>query len=292
MLLNEMEIFYHVVEQQSFSKAAERLNVSKSFISKRITKLEKDLKIRLISRSTRKLTLTEAGKNFYHYCVNVVEEGNRGYSMINELQGKPSGVLKISIPPALALNLVGPMLPKFLAQYPEVILDIKLETRLVDLVKEGYDLALRSAKLESSNLIAQRIFTIKNVICATNTYLKSHGPLVTANDLIQHNCALYSESKSLGQTRLMKDHHEEMIHIKGNVMSNHLDLMKQFVLDDACIGIFPEFMVTHELKEKKLIQCLENYSLPTNDLFAIYPEREFMLPRLSCFLEMLKNYLR
>ena len=114
MLLNEMEIFYYVVEQKSFSKAAERLRVSKSFISKRMTKLEQSLKVRLISRSTRKLTLTEAGKNFYHCCANVVREGEKGYSMIHAMQGKPAGLLKISIPPALALNLIEPMLLKFL----------------------------------------------------------------------------------------------------------------------------------------------------------------------------------
>jgi len=266
MLLNEMEIFYHVVEQQSFSKAAERLKVSKSFISKRITKLEQDLKVRLITRSTRKLSLTEAGENFYHHCANVVRERDKGYSMIHELQGKPAGILKISIPPALALNLIEPMLAKFSIAYPEVILDIKLESRLVDLLKEGYDLALRSAKLESSNLIAQKIFTIKNVICATEKHLKNHSALINPSDLSKHNCALYSESKSAAQIKLSKQGHEETIHIKGNIMSNHLDLIKHFVLKDICIGIFPEFMVMNELQSKQLIQCLPTYSLPTHDL--------------------------
>lgn len=291
MLLNEMEIFYHVVEQQSFSKAAQRLGVSKSFISKRMTKLEQDLRIRLISRSTRKLTLTEAGENFYRYCVNVVQEGEKGYSMMSELQGKPAGRLKISIPPALALNLISPVFSKFLTQYPEVILDIELESRLVDLVKEGYDLALRSAVLESSNLIAQKIYTIENVICATANYLQNHGILKTPSDLVNHNCAVYSDSKTIGQITLQKQQHIEKIHVKGNFMSNHLDLIKQQVLSDTCLGILPKFMVTNELKNKQLIQCLEDYTLPTNNLYAIYPEREFMLPRLSLFLKIVKNYL-
>lgn len=289
MLLNEMGIFYHVVEQQSFSRAAERLGVSKSFISKRMTKLEQDLKIRLIARSTRKLRLTEAGEQFYRYCTNVVQEGEKAYSMVSELQGKPAGQLKISIPPALALNLVFPVFSKFLTQYPDVILDIELETRLVDLVKEGYDLALRSAILESSNLIAQKIYTIKNVICATTNYLQNHGILKKPADLVHHNCALYSDSKSRGQIKLQKQKQTETIHVKGNFMSNHLDLIKQLVLSDACLGILPEFMVTNELSNKKLIPCLGDYTLPSNNLYAIYPEREFMLPRLSAFLKMIKE---
>ena len=161
MLLNEMEIFYYVVEQHSFSKAAERLHVSKSFISKKITRLERELKTRLIARSTRKLTLTQAGDSFYRYCAHVVQAAEKGYAMMHELQGKPAGLLKVSIPPALALNLLSPVFSEFLTQYPEVILDIQLDSRLVDLVKEGYDLALRSAILESSNLIAKKIFTVK-----------------------------------------------------------------------------------------------------------------------------------
>lgn len=116
--------------------------------------------------------------------------------MIRELQGKPTGRLKLSIPPALALNLVWPVLPTFLKQYPDVKLDVKLESRLVDLVKEGYDLALRSAVLESSNLIAQKIATVNQVICATATYLNYRGTPNIPADLTQHNCALYSGSGS------------------------------------------------------------------------------------------------
>lgn len=291
MLLDEMEIFYYVVEFSSFSKAADRLKVSKSFISKKITKLEQGLKVNLLSRSTRRITLTEAGESFYRYCANIVHEGNEAYSMISELQGKPSGTLKISMPPALGLNLISPMLSKFLIQYPEVNLDIELENRLVDVLEESYDLVLRSAKLESSNLIGQRIFSIKNTICATEQYFKQHSIPKIPSDLEKHNCATYSYSKNAKHLTLIKNSHETVISIQGNFMSNHLDLIKQMVLNNLCIGIFPEFMVTNELQEKKLQRCLINYQLPENQLYAVYPVRKFMLPKLKYFLEMLKSYL-
>ena len=291
MLLNEMEIFYYVAEFKSFSKAAARLKVSKSFISKKIFKLERDLKVNLISRSTRKLSMTEAGESFYRYCANIVHEGHEAYSMISELQGKPSGILKISMPPALGLNLISPMLPKFLSQYPDVSLDIELGNRLVDLLEEGYDLVLRSAILESSNLIAQKIFSIKNIICATENYLQTHSALNMPSELEKHNCATYSYSKNAKHITLVKNNHEEIIHVNGNFTSNHLDLIKQMVLDNVCVAVLPEFMVKNELKSGKIKPCLTNYHLSENPLYAVYLERNFMLPKLKFFLEMLKKHL-
>lgn len=291
MLLDEMEIFYYVAEFKSFSKAAARLNVSKSFISKKISRLERELKVHLISRTTRKLTMTGAGESFYRYCANVVREGHEAYSMISELQGRPSGVLKISMPPALGLNLITPMLPKFLSTYPEVSLNIELENRLVDLLEEDYDLVLRSATLESSSLIAQRIFSIKNIICATETYLHRYGLPHVPADLETHNCATYSYSKNAGNIMLIKNNNEEIVHVRGNFTSNHLDLIKQMVLNNLCIAILPIFMVKNELKTEKIKPCLTAYRLPENTLYAVYPERKFMLPKLKLFLEMLKDYL-
>lgn len=291
MLLNEMEIFYYVAEFKSFSKAAARLKVSKSFVSKKIFKLERDLKINLISRSTRKFTMTEAGESFYRYCANIVHEGHEAYAMIHELQGKPSGILKISMPPALGLNLISPMLSKFLSRYPDVTLDIELENRLVDLLEEGYDLVLRSAILESSNLIARKIFSIKNIICATEKYIQTHGKLNTPNELEKHNCATYSHSKNSEHITLIKNNNEEIVRVKCNFTSNHLDLIKQMVLNNFCVAILPEFMVQNELKIGKVKSYLTSYHLPENSLYAVYPVRKFMLPKLKFFLDMLKKHL-
>lgn len=291
MLLDEMEIFYYVAEFKSFSKAAARLNVSKSFISKKITKLEQALKVHLVSRTTRKLTLTGAGESFYRYCANVVHQGREAYSMISELQGKPSGILKISMPPALGLNVIAPMLPNFLSRYPDVTVNIELENRLVDVIKEDYDLVLRSAVLESSTLIARRMYSVKSVICATEKYLQTHGIPKVPVDLESHNCATYSYSKNARQLTLIKNHQEESVRVQGNFMSNQLDLIKQMVLSDVCIAMLPQFMVTNELQTGQIKSCLTAYQLPESPLYAIYPERNFMLPKLKLFLEMLTDYL-
>lgn len=291
MLLNEMEIFYHVVDQQSFSKAAKRLGVSKSFISKSIFKLENHLNIRLLTRSTRKLTLTEAGERFFSYAANIVAAGEKGYLMMSELHDKPAGRLKISVPPAVALYLVAPVFSDFLVQYPDVVLDLRLENQLVDLVKEGYDLALRSAILENSNLIAQKIYTINNVLCAAKHYLSTHDILKTPQDLLRHHCAIYSDATPSGKIKLTKEEHVEIIQLKANLISNQLELIKTLLLRSNCIAVLPEFMIKSELKNEDIIPCLTDYSVPSSNLYIIYPEKEFMLPKVSVFIELLKKHL-
>ncbi|MCF6777440.1 LysR family transcriptional regulator [Thiotrichales bacterium 19X7-9] len=293
MLLDEMRIFYYVVQQQSFSKAAKRLGVSKSHVSKMITKLEEDIQNRLISRSTRKLLLTDAGESFYQYCAKVVATGEQGYALMNELNAKASGVLKVSIPPALAFNALNHIFAQFLADYPDIILDIQLETQIVDLIKDGYDLALRSAVLESSNLIAQRVYRFKQVICATEKYFNHKGMPKTPQDLVKHNFAIYGDAKlstSITLKKQKKQQVEEIVIVKGNFISNQLDLIKKFMLEDACMCILPEFMLINELKDQVVVKCLEDYTSPSNNLYAIYPEREFMLPKVSLFLQRLKQH--
>lgn len=291
MLLNEMEIFYYVVELQSFSKAADYLRVSKSFISKHITKLEQDLKTRLLTRTTRELLLTEAGQAFYTHCVKVVAEASKGYGILSELGGKPSGKLKISIPPALALNLLPPMLVNFARLYPDVILDIQLENQLIDIIKGGYDLAIRSAVLQSSNLIAQKISSSKNVLCATPTYFRHYGMPKIPVDLTQHNFAIYNYSKQARHIKLTKNKREEIVYIQGNFMANQMDLSKHMVLSHLCIAALPEFVVQKELKNRKLVSCLTDYQLPIGEFYAVYPERDFMPLKVKVFITMLKEFL-
>lgn len=291
MLLNEMEIFYYVIEQQSFSKAAERLNVSKSFISKKITHLEQDLQTKLITRSTRKLTLTDSGKNFFNFCAHIVEQGEEAYALMSNFQKVPSGRLKISIPPAIAIHLIQPILKDFLLKYPDITLDIQLESQIVDLVKEGYDLAFRAAKLPSSNLIVQKISATTQTICATPVYLQTHSPLTTVNDLNNHHFALYHQTKVIN----IKHRHSnatESIQIKGNVYSNQLDFIKQFVMCGTSLGILPTFMVAQDLQNKTLVACLTDYTLPKQNIYAIYPERKYMPPKLKLFLDLVKKHFK
>ncbi len=291
MLLNEMEIFYYIVQLKSFSKAAEKLGVSKAYISKRLAKLEQSLNTRLLTRSTRQLTLTEAGKNFYQFCDSIVHEAEKSYEMIQELQVEPIGLLKISVPPAIGLSILAAFLPIFLQRYPQLKLNIQLENKLVNMVEEGYDLVLRAGKLESSNLHMQKVLSVKHVLCATPHYFKKFGVPENPGQLEKHNCAIYGHSQQSTQLQFTQGDTVHQIAVRGNLISNHLHFIKAMVLNNFCLAMFPEHVVRAELKNKILIACLQDYQLPVSDLYAVYPEREFMPLKLQLFITALREFL-
>lgn len=292
MLLNEMIIFYHVVKHKSFSQAANKLGVSKSHISKHITQLEKELNTSLLSRSTRQLSLTEAGEIFYQHCEKLLELAEQGYDALANLRKQPEGTLKISVPPALGLHLLTEPLIKFNQKYPNVKLNVMLESQVVDLIREGYDLALRSALLPDSNLIAQKIMIFRNLICVTPKYLKAHGSLKYPEQLKEHDFAVYSGSKSARELKFSYANKTIDIIINSAIESNNLDLIAQMVTGSCCIGVLPEFMVKDLIAKKKLIHCLQQYKLPENPIYAIYPEKKFMPLKVKLFLEEIKNYIK
>lgn len=291
MLLNEMEIFYQVVELGSFSKAADKLGVSKSFISKKINALETTLRCKLLNRSTRKLSLTDAGENFYRQCTKVIEEANKGFALVNELHGKPAGRLKISAPPAFAQYLLPKIIAEYQSLYPDVTFELDLSSQFVDLVKAGFDLALRSGKMESSNLITQKIASLENCLCASKKYLKEKGEPITPNDLEQHNFALYSLAKNAREIHLQKGQKKITVIVHGSIVVNQIEVSKQLLLKNLCLAVLPKFMIETELKSGEIKIALPNYSLPESSIYAIYPDREFLPTKVTEFIALLKKHI-
>ncbi len=291
MLLNEMEIFYYVVKLQSFRKAAEKLGVSNSHVSKRISKLEQALKTRLLTRSTRKLSVTEAGKAFYQQCEKIVAEADKSYAILNELQGSPTGTLKVSVPPAFGLHVLPKMLADFLHQYPDIILDLHLDIYQADIIRDNYDLALRSISvLEDSSLIARQLCEIKSVLCASNEYIRKHGEPLTPLELEQHTFVLYSDRKHFDRITLTKNKTTET-YVTASLLVNQIEMIKTMLLEDYCIVSLPLFMIKKEVNSGRVKVCLSDYQLPSAPLYAVYPERDYMPPKLDVFLSMLKNKL-
>lgn len=284
-----MAIFYYVVELKSFSQAAAKLNVSKSFISKRISFLEVELKTKLLSRSTRSITLTEAGHVFFKQCEKITLEARKSYQLIETFNQNPVGTLKMSVPIALGLYLLPPVLTNFIEKFPDVKLDINCENKLVDVIKDGYDLVLRSAKLESSNLIARKLFSLKNIICASPNYLKTHKHITLPEDLSGHQFAVYHLTKRNDEIKLIKNNHTYKIIIYSNITTNQLDLIKQMVLNGTCLGVLPEFMIKMEIEQKRIVSCLSDYELTPSPIYIIYPNKE-LLPKVKAFITMLKNH--
>ncbi len=289
MIANEMVVFYYIVKLKNFSQAAEKLKVSKAYVSKHVTQLEKELKARLLNRSTRQISLTEAGKIFFQHCQALVELTEKGYDAIANLHHHPAGTLKIAAPVALGIHILSDTLTQYCQKYPDVKLSVILESNLADIIQQGYDIALRSTLLTDSNLIAQKVATFSNILCASPAYLKKYGPIKHPNQLIKHVFAIYS-SNTTTTKKLKFIHKDQVFHITidGRFQINSLDLILQLVESDCCIAILPEFMLKTALSKKKLIHCLPDYKLPDSPLYAFYPEREFNPLKVKLFIDLLK----
>lgn len=292
MLINEMVLFYYVVELSSFSKAAEKFGVSKAFISKHINKLENDLKCRLLNRSTRQLSLTEAGEIFFQHCQSLSELATEAYESIHQLQKKPSGLLKIAAPSAFAAHVLPEVLIEFKKHYPDIRFNIICESTIVDIVKHGYDLAIRSAYLPDSTLIGQKIASLSNILCASPDYLKKHPAIKKLDQLSQYPFALYSSCKPMHELHFTKKNEQQAISINTHFQSNNLDLTAQLILGGACLGVLPEFMIKEALKQKRLVHCLSEYKLPDSPLYVVYPERKLKPLKVKVFIDLLKKYLK
>lgn len=189
---SDLPIFVSVVECGSFSSAAKQLHLTKSAVSKRINHLEDKLGSRLLNRTTRKLSLTEAGERYYEYAAQALNLARQGVDAVTELQGEPRGRLKITAPMTFGVLHVAPLISEFLSRYPKVEVDLQLEDQMVDLVAGRFDLGIRIGHLPDSNLIAKRLAPCRTVLCASPDYVSRMGSPSKPDDLAQHNCLRYS----------------------------------------------------------------------------------------------------
>ncbi|MFB6358289.1 MAG: LysR family transcriptional regulator, partial [Thiohalorhabdaceae bacterium] len=181
-----MALFARVVEQRSFSGAARDLGLSKSTVSKRVSRLEERLGVRLLHRTTRRLSLSEAGRTFYDYCRQAVAAAQAGEEAVTRLQEQPRGVLSLNAPVSFGSRHLAPVISRFMRRYPEVSVDMTLDDRVVDLVEAGFDVAVRIAELPDSTLIARRLAPARHVVCAAPAYLAQAGEPRTPADLVHH----------------------------------------------------------------------------------------------------------
>lgn len=290
MLANEMILFYHVVRLKSFSQAAEKLKLSKAFVSKHISQLEKELKVRLLLRNTRQLSLTEAGEIFYSQCEKLFELAQHSYENMANLRNQPSGTLKITAPPALAIHLLAKPFAEYQNRYSEVDLNVILESQLVDLIQQGYDLAIRSAILPDSNLVARKLVTLNYWLCASPAYLQQHGAIDHPDQLAQHRFAIYSSQTATNKLEFIRGKRAFTVTVEGQFQSNQLDLIAQMVMAGSCVAVLPEFMAAAGVADGRLSICLANYRLPAKPLYVIYPQREFVPLKVKTFIELLNSH--
>lgn len=290
-LFDGVVIFTRVVECGSFSGAAELTGHSTSYVSKEINKLESRLGVRLLNRTTRSIGLTPDGKVFFEQCQQLVENAEDALNTVNLAQQQPKGTLKISCPITFGLNYVKPLIADYMALYPEVHLDIDLSDNQIDVVQDGYDLAIRaSQQLEDSTLISKRLgrYHIYNV--ASPSYIEKFGEPKSAEDLSHHRCVSYSNLKTPNRWSFIDANNKTVnVQVPKTVICNNADMEVYLTERGQGICRLPEFYIQKELNKGSLVKVLTQYQRPLVDVYAVYPSRKHMLPKVRSFIDLVAN---
>lgn len=286
--LSAMAVFARVVEMESFSGAARALGLSKSAVSKRVGRLEDRMGLRLLNRTTRRLSLTEAGAAFYEGCRRVVAEAEAAERAVTRLASAPRGRLKVNAPMSFGVRHLAPALPDFMARYPELNVDLTLNDRVVDLVEEGFDLAIRIARLAESSLIARRLAPNRLVLCAAPSYLAAHGAPRAVEDLKDHACLLYSYQTAGDAWRLCGPGGERRLAVTGRLRINNGDALLAAALGGLGVALLPCFICGQDLRAGRLIQVLPAWSGPADTaIAAVYPASRNLSPKVRVFVDFL-----
>ncbi|MFS4583204.1 LysR substrate-binding domain-containing protein [Phaeobacter sp. C3_T13_0] len=289
--MGDIPVVLAVAETHGFAAAAHRLGVSKSAVSKRISAIESKLGAQLFHRSTRNVSLTEAGEHFYRHAVRAFEAAQEAEDSVLALQGAPKGRLKVNIPMAFGRLHVAPLVPKFLETYPGIELDMVMDDRLIDLIDDGFDLAIRGGTLEDSSLVARKIVPLVNVLVAAPEYIDRHGAPGAINDLSSHNCLQYSYTRDFQEWKFRVSQKTVNIRATGNFRVNNGEALRDAILGGLGIGRLPSFIAGPDIASGRLIRVLPDYDMPSQTLYAIYPKRLHLPTKVRAFIDFIVEHI-
>jgi DNA-binding transcriptional LysR family regulator len=284
-------VFVAVVEHGGFSPAARSLGISKSAVSKRINQLEQQLGVKLLHRTTRKLSLTEAGKHYFEHAAKANNAAKDAEDAVAQLQGEPQGLLRINTPMSFGRLHIAPLIGKFLQRYPKITIDMMMDDKVVDLVAEGFDVAIRAGNLPDSSLIIRKLAPLKSVLCASPEYLEQHGIPQTIEQLAAHNCLQFSYSRDLKEWTFMRDGQSQSIEIKGNYRVNNSEALREAMLQGLGIGRLPTFVAGPDIVAGRLISLLNQYQMPSQSIYAVFSERQFLPAKVRAFVDFAIEHL-
>jgi DNA-binding transcriptional LysR family regulator len=277
-----------VVERGSFTAAARDLELSKAAVSKYLGRLERRLGGRLLNRTTRRLSLTEAGEALYRGARQALADLEAAEAGVLELAGQPRGRLRVTVPEMLATEFLASRLGEFITAYPDIVLDLNLENQIVDLVAERYDLGIRMTTLTDSSLVARRLAEVRVVTAAAPGYLARRGTLSAPAELRGHECFAYNLDRTPSEWAYRRpDDGVESISVRGRFRCNNDQLLKRAALDGRGIIHMPELFIRDELCSGALVEVLGDYALPPITLAAVFPTRENLAPKVRVFVDFL-----
>jgi DNA-binding transcriptional LysR family regulator len=292
MQLDAIATFVKVVQLQSFSKAAAQLGLPKSGVSRRIAKLEEDLGVRLLRRTTRALFLTDVGASYYERAGLALEALRDAESAAKNAQASPTGTVRFSAPLDVGLALLPDIVASFAKKYPGIRVDGEFSQRRVDLVAEGIDLALRVGKLSDSSLTARRVGKVQNAIVATPKYFATEGRPRTARDLGNHQCILFRPKDDRARWPLHGPGGLETVDVRGALGGDDFTFVRELALRSMGIALVPAFLVYKDIAQKRLARVLPEYTTPGVDFHIVQPATRFVPQRVRLFSDFLHAELQ
>lgn len=286
MDIDAIHVFVKVVEAGSFSRAAELLKMPKTTVSAKVAALEKRLNVTLIQRTTRKLHVTPAGETYFRYCAKAIQEIEMGESELLASNEAPRGLLKVTAPADMGHSLLPRIVREYLKLYPQAEVELIVTNRIVDLVGEGVDLAIRAGELKDSTMISKKFFENRAGFWATPQYVKRQGEPSHPRDLHQRDLILHSNLKT-SQIELTDGRSQVVLNPKPRLKADDFETIKSLVLLDEGVGWIPEFLVIREIREKKLRPLLPNWKMKSSESVSfVYPGQKYASPKVKAFMDV------
>ncbi len=285
--LDDMLAFIKVVDTKSFTAAADRLNLSKSVVSRRIGELENRLGARLLNRTTRKLSLTEVGQAYYERCARILADLEEAEQAVADLHAAPRGRLRVNAPVSFGVRHLAPAVAEFINRYPSIEVEMDLNDRFVDLVEEGYDLAIRIGRLRDSSLIARRLAPARAVTCASPAYLEQYGTPQVPEDLSNHRCLIYTNLPTPDVWQFKVNGEIRSVRVSGPLRGNNGDLLREAALSGAGIVLSPTFLCGEALSSGALRPFLTDCMIAEASVNAVYPQNRHLSPKVRVFVDFL-----
>jgi DNA-binding transcriptional LysR family regulator len=283
-----MEAYVRAVELGSFSAAARELKLTPSTLSKLVTRLERSLKVRLLSRTTRRITPTPEGELFVARCRKILAEMEDAETEVGRSRERPRGRLRMHIAVGFAMHQLAKEMPRFLERHPEVVVDLVIEDRRVDIVKENLDISVRPWPPDSTSLVVRKLFEFERLLCASPAYLKRHGTPRSPEELARHRCMGVSSIPNHGQWMFQMPSGPRTIEVPLTASINNADLVYRFALAGQGVARLNEFIVAEAIRDGRLVQVLSDFHCTEHlTMLAIYPQERHRLPRVAAMLDFL-----
>ena len=286
-IVASMRVFTSVVDAGSFAGAADKLDLSRGMATRYVAQLETHLGARLLNRTTRKLSLTEAGSDYYQRAIQVLGMVEEAETSVAQEASVPRGTLRVTSSVAFGVRHLGWAITEYLQQYSGVQIDVTLNDRVVDLIEEGFDLGIRVATRIDPGLVARKLTPARIVACASPGYLKKHGTPKSPEELTGRNCLLYAYWSLGNEWRFRRKGVNRTVRISGNLRGNNGDVLVNAAIEGLGVILHPTFLVYEALRDKKLVRILPDWETDDLAVFAVYPHRKFLPPKVRSFIDFL-----